>query len=64
MQKQNFKIDKEFYPDSIISLWVEAFDGFSIKASEWNIEISSENPQEIFDEFSNYCIALSNESFS
>jgi hypothetical protein len=64
MPKQNFKLDKNFYAEELVLLAREAFSDFDITITPVGIEISEENPQSIFDEFSNYCLGLSNEQIA
>jgi hypothetical protein len=61
MPKQNFNLDKIFYTSSLVSRAKEAFADFDIEITKEGIGIDDEFPQDIFDEFSNYCIALLDE---
>lgn len=60
MQKQNFKLENNFYPSSLIDRAIEDFQGYDIVFSQWILTISDDDPQWVFDEFSNYMLALSN----
>ncbi len=62
MLKQNFKLGNNIYPEDMIQEAIRAFEGYNISYSEWILSIEDENTQEVFDEFSNYCIALFNEN--
>ena len=61
MQKQNFILDKKFYSDDSVMQSKEAFSDFTIIITSDGVEITDDNPQYVFDEFSNYCIIISNE---
>ncbi len=64
MPKKNFNLDSNLYPKPILEQWIEDFSDFSIILHEWWVEIDDENPQMVFDEFSNYCLLLINEKFA
>lgn len=64
MPKQNFKLDNHFYTQNLLESAIRDFSDFTIKISSTGIEIEDEDPEKIFDEFSNYCIALSNENIA
>lgn len=61
MQKKSFSLDSAFYPEDIILQTIEAFSECSIEFKEYTLWITDDHPEHIFDEFSNYCLALSNE---
>ena len=64
MLKQNFSLDKTFYREDLVLITREVFGDFMIEVTSGGIEICDENPQSVFDEFSNYCLALSNEKIA
>ena len=61
MQRKSFNLDKLFYSESIVSQAKDAFNDFDIDIVEWVIFITDDDPQIVFDEFSNYCISIFNE---
>lgn len=61
MQKKNFTLDKSFYPQTLVEEAISEFSSFDIEYTQEWVSIQDDDPQELFDEFSNYCIALYNE---
>ncbi|GAB0175104.1 MAG: hypothetical protein HHAS10_09830 [Candidatus Altimarinota bacterium] len=61
MQKKNFNLDKNFYPQALLEEAISEFESFDIQSIQDGISIQDEDPQGLFDEFSNYCVALYNE---
>lgn len=64
MPKQNFKLDSTLYPQDKVLETIQAFSAYSIILDGDTLMIDDDSPQELFDEFANYCTALSNESLS
>lgn len=60
MSKKIFSLDREFYPDEIIFQAISDFEDFSIFFENDELMIDDQDPQAVFDEFSNYCIYLLN----
>lgn len=64
MPKQNFKLDSALYPQDRVLETIQAFSAYDITLNGDILMIDDDYPQELFDEFANYCTALSNESLS
>ena len=64
MSKKTFKLDNTLYAQTRITASIQAFSGYSIVFAQDALTIDEEEPQQIFDEFMNYVLALSNESLS
>lgn len=58
MQKKNFNLDKNFYQESFIDQAISDFADFRINKTDLGVEITDEDPQMVFDEFSNYILSL------
>jgi hypothetical protein len=61
MPKQNFNLDKSFYPQEHMHKVLETFSDYDITYDDTVVMITDEDPQAIFDEFGNYILAFSNE---
>jgi hypothetical protein len=64
MPKKSFNLDKDFYNPTLIEEALKDFSSFSLEYRETTLTIDDEDPQLLFDEFSNYCIALYNEKLT
>ncbi len=60
MSKKIFSLDKEFYSDEVVNQAISAFEDFVIFFENGVLIIDDQDPQAVFDEFSNYCIYLLN----
>lgn len=67
MQKQNFNLETNLYPETFIIQAIQDFgEDFSIEYHDGTLTISEEGIQAIqtiFDEFMNYVLGLINEQF-
>jgi hypothetical protein len=65
MPRKNFKIESSLYPTEYIKSTIEDFSDFSISFTDWSLSISADTTdeiQEIFNEFMNYILWKINET--